>query len=189
MQHDLKPCKCGNDEPTVDRYDVGARLYFVECRRCYRCSETCDTEAEAIAAWNRRPTPAGDAVGIREALEWYADKVGSCRKITSEGEDARAALDKDGGSRARAALGDVAGWRPWSEQPAEGTVALLYRSAVAGCEHAEIGARSAALDYEIAAFVDGEWIEPDTSHSDFGEDWRPLPTCWMAINAPETHHG
>lgn len=62
MQHDLQPCQCGNDEPTIDRYDVGARLYFVECRRCYRCSETCETEAEAIAAWNHRPTPAGDAI-------------------------------------------------------------------------------------------------------------------------------
>ena len=41
----------------------------------------------------------------REALEWYAEKVAGCRKITSEGNDARNALDRDGGQIARAALG------------------------------------------------------------------------------------
>lgn len=40
----------------------------------------------------------------REALEWYSKQVRDCRKITSEGEDARHALEADGGQRARAAL-------------------------------------------------------------------------------------
>jgi hypothetical protein len=38
------------------------------------------------------------------ALRWYAEQVAGCRKITSEGNAARAALDRDGGKRARAAL-------------------------------------------------------------------------------------
>lgn len=46
------------------------------------------------------------------ALEWYAEQVAACRKVTSEGETARRALDQDGGTRARAAIartkGDVA---------------------------------------------------------------------------------
>ena len=41
---------------------------------------------------------------MREALEWYASTVADCRKITREGEDARARLDRDGGSMAREAL-------------------------------------------------------------------------------------
>lgn len=39
-----------------------------------------------------------------EALEWYAEQVKNCRKITSEGNDARNSLDADGGKRATAAL-------------------------------------------------------------------------------------
>lgn len=41
---------------------------------------------------------------LREALEWYAEQVAGCRKITPEGNASRAALDADGGSRARSAL-------------------------------------------------------------------------------------
>jgi hypothetical protein len=40
---------------------------------------------------------------LREALEWYEEQVQNCRKLT--GHDARSALDRDGGKRARAALG------------------------------------------------------------------------------------
>lgn len=43
---------------------------------------------------------------MREALDWYAEQGAGCRKITSEGEKARFALDKDGGERARRALGE-----------------------------------------------------------------------------------
>ena len=41
---------------------------------------------------------------LAEALEWYLEQVLGCRKITSEGEQYRTALDRDGGARARAAL-------------------------------------------------------------------------------------
>jgi hypothetical protein len=39
-----------------------------------------------------------------EALTWYAEQVAGCRKVTSEGNDARRALDQDGGKRATDAL-------------------------------------------------------------------------------------
>lgn len=40
----------------------------------------------------------------REVLGWYATQVELCRKITREGDIARADLDRDGGRRARATL-------------------------------------------------------------------------------------
>jgi hypothetical protein len=42
---------------------------------------------------------------LEAALEWYAEMVKGCRKITREGEATRHALDHDGGKRAREALG------------------------------------------------------------------------------------
>lgn len=41
---------------------------------------------------------------MREALEWYAKQGSGCRKLTSEGNDARRLLDADGGSLAHAAM-------------------------------------------------------------------------------------
>lgn len=41
---------------------------------------------------------------LREALRWYEEKVAECRKIGSLGDNARQALDRDGGFRARDAL-------------------------------------------------------------------------------------
>jgi len=41
---------------------------------------------------------------LREALRWYEEKVADCRKIGSLGDNARQALDRDGGFRARDAL-------------------------------------------------------------------------------------
>ena len=41
---------------------------------------------------------------LLEALEWYAENVLNCRKITAEGDKARHDLDHDGGKRARMAL-------------------------------------------------------------------------------------
>ena len=41
---------------------------------------------------------------LAKALEWYSEQVLGCRKTTSEGEQYRTALDRDGGARARAAL-------------------------------------------------------------------------------------
>ncbi|CAB5079585.1 hypothetical protein UFOVP143_40 [uncultured Caudovirales phage] len=43
---------------------------------------------------------------MRAALEWYRDQVTDCRKISPPGDVARRELDKDGGRRAREALGE-----------------------------------------------------------------------------------
>lgn len=50
---------------------------------------------ETLTAENKR---------LREALRWYEAQVNDCRKVTREGDDARYALDRDGGEKARAAL-------------------------------------------------------------------------------------
>jgi len=42
---------------------------------------------------------------VREALEWYAEQVAGCRKLGNIGDPARHELDRDGGKRAREALG------------------------------------------------------------------------------------
>lgn len=52
----------------------------------------------------RHLLPAPDVSALVEALVWYSEQVLGCRKVTSEGEQYRAALDSDGGARARAAL-------------------------------------------------------------------------------------
>lgn len=83
-----------------------------ECIRCDSCGAEgpgASSEAEAIERWNERgrAQAGGEAsisVKVREALEWYAAQVAGCRKLTDEGNKARAALDADGGKRAVAAL-------------------------------------------------------------------------------------
>ena len=49
-------------------------------------------------------TQAREIERLRGALDWYEKQANDCRKITREGDDARYALDRDGGERARAAL-------------------------------------------------------------------------------------
>lgn len=50
-------------------------------------------------------TPPADALAKAvEALQWYADQVNNCNRHGPEGGDARDALAKDTGDRARAAL-------------------------------------------------------------------------------------
>lgn len=52
-------------------------------------------EADTLRAENER---------LRDALEWYADKVSDVRKVHGEGDVARMHLSVDSGDRARAAL-------------------------------------------------------------------------------------
>lgn len=53
----------------------------------------------ALVAWQKERIEKLEA-----ALEWYADTVGDCRRHSSDGEDARHALNEDCGDRARCAL-------------------------------------------------------------------------------------
>jgi hypothetical protein len=41
---------------------------------------------------------------LEAALKWYAPHVADCRKLGRNGDVARGKLDRDGGSKARAAL-------------------------------------------------------------------------------------
>ena len=52
----------------------------------------------------RNAQPAPDVKALVEALEWYEQQAAGCRKLTSEGDDCRQALDSDGGKRAQTAL-------------------------------------------------------------------------------------
>ena len=48
----LLPCKCGSDDLTVNC--VSGSPKWVECDKCGQSGDLKWTEAEAIAAWNRR---------------------------------------------------------------------------------------------------------------------------------------
>lgn len=66
-------------------------------------------KAAAINVWHAMlaahdRAPATQVAELREALEWYGQQVKACRMLTREGDEARQALDADGGKRARAAL-------------------------------------------------------------------------------------
>ena len=70
--------------------------------------------AKMIASLDDLPSPTteytrADAAQARiaeleAALTWYAEHVPDCRKTGLEGDVARGKLDRDGGSKARAAL-------------------------------------------------------------------------------------
>lgn len=48
--------------------------------------------------------PGPDVRALVEALEWHEQKAAGCRKLTSEGDECRQALDSDGGKRAHTAI-------------------------------------------------------------------------------------
>jgi hypothetical protein len=61
--------------------------------------------SEYMAHWEGRTEKAEARIAELEAsLEWYAAHVADCRKIGRDGDVARGKLDRDGGSKARAAL-------------------------------------------------------------------------------------
>jgi hypothetical protein len=64
MTEELKPvrCGCGGEGKfnECDQYDTFSMLYWVSCEKCGITTETYDTEAEAITAWNK-------AIGERTA--------------------------------------------------------------------------------------------------------------------------
>jgi hypothetical protein len=64
-------------------------------------------ETKRAERWKAELNEARAQIAAKDAaLQWYADMVRDCRKLPGipEGEDARAALETDGGRRARAAL-------------------------------------------------------------------------------------
>ena len=68
------------------------------------CIDGEELERQRLAAADLIETQAREIERLRAALGWYEKQANDCRKITREGDDARYALDRDGGERARAAL-------------------------------------------------------------------------------------
>ena len=58
-----------------------------------------------VQAFARHRQPLAPRIAeLEAALTWYADRAANCRKMTQEGDNARADLDRDGGDYARRAL-------------------------------------------------------------------------------------
>lgn len=74
--------------------DIVARLRERKVATKEREREAADT-ISALRAENER---------LRDSLGWYGRMTVDCRKISSEGNDARRVLDADGGERAARAL-------------------------------------------------------------------------------------
>lgn len=114
---ELLPChnpECGSDDVTfltVGTLEDGDG--YIGCAACGMSGPVADSEAEAGRLWNLiaiPSRPSHDTVSRAEilgALDWYAEKVAACRKVTSEGDAARQELDRDGGERARSAIADL----------------------------------------------------------------------------------
>ncbi len=111
MPSELKPCPfCGGEaEFHTDPGPTGECYGWVGCNQCDAMSTHCDIrsmqpeELHPIDAWNAR-VDADRIEALQAALEWYAEQVAGCRKITREGTTARNKLDADGGKIARQAL-------------------------------------------------------------------------------------
>ena len=69
---ELLPCPfCGGEADTMTPEADDMRAATVMCMGCYCTGKECETEAQAIAAWNRRASQAAPAPSdaLREALE------------------------------------------------------------------------------------------------------------------------
>jgi hypothetical protein len=63
-----------------------------------------DLERQVQSLADQRDDLCAERARLREELAWYGEQARLCRLIHSEGDAGRAALDADGGKRARAAL-------------------------------------------------------------------------------------
>ena len=92
-----------------------------------------------------QPDPEGDYVHadeaeaeitrLREALRWYERRVSDCNRGARDGDEARAALEKDIGAKARAALEGVDDGGHWYSQASMDAVVRErdeYREALEG---------------------------------------------------------
>jgi hypothetical protein len=83
-------------ENKVLRAEIGgsnANAAIADWRELTTRAEAAEARAEALQA---------EIDKYAEALDWYGKMAADCRKISRDGEIARQALDRDGGSRARA---------------------------------------------------------------------------------------
>lgn len=75
---ELLPCPfCGGEADTMTPEADDMRAATVMCMGCYCTGKECETEAQAIAAWNRRASQAAPAPsdGLREAVEAERERI------------------------------------------------------------------------------------------------------------------
>ncbi len=107
----------GNNYGGLTVKKVGDKFFWTiqDWNECCRWEEIPQGLYIALMAFNEgREVPVvsdltADINRLREALEWYSEKVENCAKLPGiqEGDAARSALSHDRGRRARAALNPV----------------------------------------------------------------------------------
>ena len=71
MTEKLKPCPfCGNEYMlTVERIGWAEKLHEAGCGKCLAQGPICDSEEEAMAAWNNRPLEDKCAKELKDELD------------------------------------------------------------------------------------------------------------------------
>lgn len=124
----LDNCKhCGSGELFLDVYG-----HHVACERCGISTRDYDSDAEAIAAWNRRPAPAAGGGGLPELPEptnalskGYGPLWSPLYTADQMRQYARDAL---AAAKDRQALNDkqiIRGWLDWTEPGCSATDAFV----------------------------------------------------------------
>ena len=125
----------------------GALILALNALRRAGKNEIAD-ELEKTATPAQQPVSGADGLGVsvHDALDWYAQQVGDCRRFGPAGDAARADLDADGGRRARAAL---------AQQDADKVDAERYRAwRDAACKN-DRTLIDAMFEYQQMHFKDG----------------------------------
>lgn len=106
MQNDVKQVDreaaivyWGNDNPPLELQRImTAHRIAAEAKSAKLSIATIDRQAAEIAALQAR------VAELEGVVRWYGDAAANCRKFGTEGDNARRALDGDGGERANTAL-------------------------------------------------------------------------------------
>lgn len=94
----------------VEDWDDDSQEFMDLCGEIDNALAAAPAQPEKVAHSAQWPTTPGlsarpsEVQRLRKALEWYAEKAKQCRKIGADGDNARQALDLDGGFRALEAL-------------------------------------------------------------------------------------